>query len=90
MTVGTDFYAADLSDATVVVLHMLPMLNQKLRWKLTQELKPGTRVISIVFNMGDCYPPDRTIVLEGTQRLFATLNSWTMPMKNTCVPGSAQ
>jgi hypothetical protein len=90
MAVGTDFYAADLSDATVVVLHMLPILNQKLLSKLTRELKPGTRVISIVFNMGDCHPPDRTIVLEGAPRLFATLNSWTMPMKNTCVPGSAQ
>jgi hypothetical protein len=88
MTVGTDFYAADLRDATVVVLHMLPILNQKLLSKLTKELTPGARIISVVFDMGDCYPPDRTLRLDGSPPLFATLNSWTMPMKSKCAPSA--
>lgn len=86
MSVGTDFYDADLSDATVVVLHMLPMLNQKLLSKLTRELRPGARIISVVFEMGDCHPPDRTITLDGSSPLFSRLHSWTLPLKGKCAP----
>lgn len=53
-----DLFEVDLSDATVVSLYLLPGVNLKLRPKLLRELKPGTRIVSHDFNMGD-WQPDR-------------------------------
>jgi SAM-dependent methyltransferase len=47
-----DLFEADLSDATVVTLYLLPELNLRLRPKL-QALRPGTRIVSHNFDMGD-------------------------------------
>jgi SAM-dependent methyltransferase len=49
-----------IADATVVTLFLLPSLNAKLRPRLQTELKPGSRVISNAFSMGDAWPPERT------------------------------
>src|SRR3546814_11726559 len=48
-----DLFAADFSKATVVTLYLLESLNAKLRPKLLAELKPGTRIVSHAFTMGD-------------------------------------
>jgi hypothetical protein len=53
----------DLSEATVVTLYLLPELNLKLRPKLFRELKPGTRVVSHDFDMGD-WQPEKTVKLR--------------------------
>ena len=48
-----DLFEQDFKEATVVTLYLLNTLNLKLRPKLWKELKPGTRVVSHTFNMGD-------------------------------------
>jgi ribosomal protein L11 methylase PrmA len=61
-----DLFQADISEATVVTLYLLTELNLKLRPKLLQELKPGTRVVSHAFAMGD-WKPERTATVNGSQ-----------------------
>jgi SAM-dependent methyltransferase len=48
-----DLFKADFHEATVVTLFLLPNINLKLRPRLLEELKPGTRVVSNTFDMGD-------------------------------------
>jgi hypothetical protein len=48
-----------LSEATVVSLYLLPELNLKLRPKLFRELRPGTRVVSHEFDMGEWKPDNQ-------------------------------
>ena len=54
-----DLFEADISAATVVTLYLLTQLNLKLRPKLMKELKPGTRIVSHAFAMGD-WTPEKT------------------------------
>nr|WP_239552862.1 class I SAM-dependent methyltransferase [Oceanisphaera litoralis] len=54
-----DFFTVDISRATVVTLYLLQSVNLLLRPRLLTELKPGTRVISHSFDMGDWLPDDR-------------------------------
>jgi SAM-dependent methyltransferase len=57
-----DLFEADLTGATVVTLYLWPEVNVRLRPKLQRELKPGTRTISYMHDMGD-WKPDRTITV---------------------------
>jgi SAM-dependent methyltransferase len=59
-----DLFAWDIRPATVVTLYLLPSLNLKLRPKLWTELKPGSRVVSYDFDMGD-WKPDKTLTVNG-------------------------
>ena len=70
----TDIFAdsTNLSEATVVTLYLLPSLNVKLLPKLRRELKPGTRVVSNSFGMGE-WEPERTVEVDGR-----TIYYWTM------------
>ena len=68
-----DLFETDLRDATVVTLYLLPQLNVKLRPKLFAELRPGTRVVSHAFDMGD-WPADSVIYVGGRTVYF-----WRMP-----------
>ncbi len=67
-----DLFETDFSDATVVTLYLLPQLNLKLRPKLLQ-LKPGTRIVSHAFDMGD-WKPEQTLNVDGRTVYF-----WTVP-----------
>jgi cyclopropane fatty-acyl-phospholipid synthase-like methyltransferase len=60
-----DLFEADIKEASVVTLYLLTSLNQKLMPKLKKELKPGTRVVSQSFNMGDEWPPEKEIQVDG-------------------------
>jgi SAM-dependent methyltransferase len=60
-----DLFTANISDATVVTLYLLPELNLKLLPKLNAELKPGTRVVSHSFDMGDAIKPKQTLRVGG-------------------------
>jgi tRNA A58 N-methylase Trm61 len=60
-----DLFEADISDATVVTLYLLQSLNIKLMPKLKSELKPGARVVSQSFSMGEEWPPDKTVQVDG-------------------------
>jgi len=70
-----DLFQSDFREATVVTLYLLPDLNVKLRPKLWAELKPGSRVVSHQFDMGDWKPEKR---LESGTR---TIYFWTTPRK---------
>ena len=70
-----DLFEQDLSGATVVTLYLLPSLNVKLMPKLMKELKPGTRVVSHAFDMGD-WKPEKELDVEGRKVYF-----WTIPKK---------
>ena len=67
-----DLFEQDFSNATVITLYLLPDLNLKLRPKLLQ-LKPGTRIVSHDFDMGD-WTPDRTLKVDNR-----TIHFWTVP-----------
>ena len=54
--VEADMFNVDLHEATVVVLYLLPSMNVRLRPKLRRELRPGARIVSHEFDMGD-WPP---------------------------------
>jgi hypothetical protein len=51
-----DLFATDISPATIVALYLLPELNLSLRPRLFKQLKPGTRILSHDFDMGDWNP----------------------------------
>ena len=51
-----DLFKADIHQATVVTLFLLPQVNLRLRPKLLHDLKPGTRIVSNTFDMGDWKP----------------------------------
>ncbi|HLX42088.1 MAG TPA: methyltransferase domain-containing protein [Bryobacteraceae bacterium] len=68
-----DLFDSDIHAATVVTLYLLPDLNLRLRPKLLRELKPGTRVVSRDFDMGD-WKPEKEQVIEGSH-----LYLWTIP-----------
>jgi len=70
-----NLFTADFRDATVITLYLLPDLNVKLRPKLWNELKPGTRIVSHQFEMGGWKPEKR---LESNGR---TIYFWTVPAK---------
>jgi predicted O-methyltransferase YrrM len=72
-----DLFEADFSDATVVTLYLLQRLNEKLKPRLLSELQPGTRIVSHAFTMGDDWPPEQTVTVDGS-----TLYLWTIPERN--------
>jgi predicted O-methyltransferase YrrM len=72
-----DLFQSDFSDATVVTLYLLQRLNEKLKPRLLTELKPGTRIVSHAFTMGDDWPPEQTVTVDGS-----TLYLWTVPPRN--------
>ena len=57
-----DLFGADIHEATVVTLFLLNSVNLKLRPKLLRDLKPGTRIVSNTFDMGD-WKPDKEFTL---------------------------
>lgn len=70
-----DLFTSDFSDASVVTLYLLDTLNEKLRPKLLAELKPGTRIVSHAFRMGD-WEPEMTRDISGR-----TIYFWRVPAK---------
>jgi SAM-dependent methyltransferase len=61
-----DLFATDLSAATVVTLYLLPEVNLQLRPRL-QALKPGTRIVSHDWDMGD-WKPDRVVTVDAPDK----------------------
>ena len=70
-----DLFTTNISEATVVTLYLLPSLNLKVLPKLNSELKPGTRIVSHAFDMGDI-KPQQTQNVNGR-----TIYLWTVPIK---------
>lgn len=67
-----NLFDLDLSKATVVTMYLLPEINRKLRPRLFEALRPGTRVVSHDFDMGD-WQPDRTLSVQ--RRIYY----WVIP-----------
>ncbi|AHM62847.1 type 11 methyltransferase [Flammeovirgaceae bacterium 311] len=70
-----NLFEMDLSKATVVTLYLLPSVNMRLRPQLLEQLKPGTRIVSHAFDMGD-WEPEKTITVDNS-----TIYYWTVPQK---------
>ena len=72
ITATFDEALAHFSDASVVMLYLLPTLNLRLRPTLWKTLKPGTRVVSHDFDMGD-WKPEQTLSVDGAQIYYWTI-----------------
>ena len=68
-----DLFGTDLRDATVVTLFLFPAMHRRLAPKLRAELRPGTRIVSHQFDLGD-WPPDAERDVDGYRIL-----RWTVP-----------
>ena len=80
--VKADLFQTDFSKATVITMFLLPEINLKLRPKILA-LKPGTRVVSNTFTMGD-WEPDETAELAaggGCENSWCTALLWIVPAK---------
>ncbi|MGV3503511.1 MAG: SAM-dependent methyltransferase [Adhaeribacter sp.] len=73
--VEADLFETDFSEASVVTLYLLPAVNLKLRPILLRQLKPGTRIVSHAFDMGD-WKPEEKLEVNGS-----TIYFWTVPKK---------
>jgi hypothetical protein len=72
-----DLFEAEISEASVVTLYLLPIVNVRLRPKLLSDLEPGTRVVSHAFDM-DEWRPDQTDTVDGREIFF-----WIIPANLT-------
>jgi len=78
-----DLFQTSIADATVVTMYLFPAINLKLRPRLIAELKPGTRVVSHDFDMGE-WVPDETVTMYSKEKYGATggdstLHLWIVP-----------
>jgi predicted O-methyltransferase YrrM len=60
-----DLFQSDIHEATVVTIFLLPKLNLQLIPKFRRELRPGTRIVSHKFDMGEEWPPEKTQDVNG-------------------------
>jgi hypothetical protein len=76
-----DLFESDFSKATVITMFLLEEINLKLRPRLL-DLKPGTRVVSNTFTMGE-WNPDQTVTVERGQNcnFYCTAYLWIVPAK---------
>ncbi|MGH7844160.1 MAG: SAM-dependent methyltransferase, partial [Candidatus Binatia bacterium] len=73
-----DLFESDFSQATVITMFLLSSINLKLRPTILN-LKPGTRIVSNTFDMGE-WTPDETAKLEGCSS-WCTAHFWIVPAK---------
>jgi hypothetical protein len=71
-----DIFESDFSKATVITLFLLPDLNVKLRPTILK-MRPGTRIVSNSFTMGD-WEPDERISVDDCQS-WCTVLYWVVP-----------
>ena len=76
--VQQDLFDSDLKGATVVTLFLMKSLNMRLRPKLLRELRPGTRVVSHAFDMGD-WKPSKEVEVSGG-RTWGKVYYWVIPL----------
>jgi methyltransferase family protein len=71
-----DLFDTDISKADVVTTYLLPLVNLDLRPRILEQMRPGARLVTHAFHMGDDWWPDATDNVRG-RILFA----WTIPAK---------
>jgi hypothetical protein len=74
-----DLFESDLSQASVITLFLLPDINIKLRPKIL-DLKPGTRIVSNTFTMGE-WTADETATVNEDCQSYCTALLWIVPAK---------
>jgi SAM-dependent methyltransferase len=70
-----DLFLTPLNDVTVLTLYLLPEINLQLRPKILEQMRPGARVVSNTFDMGDWRPDDRRTI--GGTNIFM----WFVPAR---------
>ena len=75
-----DIFDADFSRATVVALYLLPEVNLKLRPRFFNLLRPGSRVVSHEFDMGD-WEPDSKLLVMASEEMDHRLFLWFIPAR---------
>jgi SAM-dependent methyltransferase len=75
----SDLFESDFSHATVITMFLLPDINLKLRPKIL-DLKPGTRIVSNSFDMGEWKPDQTATAGEGCNN-WCTAHLWIVPAK---------
>jgi precorrin-6B methylase 2 len=70
-----DLFQQDISKATVLTMYLLPDVNMKLRPKIWSDLKPGTRIVSHAFSMGDWTPDATSTGPDGRNTVYL----WIVP-----------
>lgn len=84
--VQQDVFKADLSNASVLTLYLLPGMMMNLRTKIFTELKPGVRVISHDYHFGD-WSPDDSVGFDAPEKEMvtgvprATVYKWIVPAR---------
>jgi len=77
-----DLFEADIKPATVVTLFLLPQINLKLKPKLMKDLKPGTRVVSNTFDMGEWKAEKESTISPTEESEYSSLSQkfylWTI------------
>jgi SAM-dependent methyltransferase len=77
--VKADLFESDFSQATVITMFLLPDINLKLRPKIL-DLKPGTRIVSNSFTMGD-WSADDTVSVKDSCASYCVAYLWIVPAK---------
>ena len=76
-----DIFDADIRPATVVTMYLLPDVNMKLRPKLLSDLKPGSRIVSHNYDLGDWTPKShKTLEISGTRH---EVYFWVVPPRSS-------
>jgi SAM-dependent methyltransferase len=76
--VKADLFESDFSQAQVITMFLLSSINLKLRPKIL-DLKPGTRIVSNSFDMGE-WTPDESATVPGCES-WCTAHLWIVPAK---------
>jgi SAM-dependent methyltransferase len=84
-----DVRNADLRRATVLTLYLLPGMMEILRPKFLKELRPGARIVSHDFDLGD-WKPDRSVTVETPEKYDQTGQTWTSTVHLWVVPAAVQ
>ena len=72
-----DLFTMDFKDADIMALYLLTSVNERLRPKILDQLRPGARVVSHAFSMGDWEPDQEVTVDPGGQTVYF----WIVPAK---------
>lgn len=78
-----DLFEADIHEANVVTLFLLESINMRLRPKLLKDLRPGTRIVSNTFGLGDWKPDKELTVGDASEEFMLShkLYLWIVPAR---------
>lgn len=77
-----DIFKSDFREASVVTLYLLPAINLQLKPQLMEQLKPGTRVVSHNYDMGN-WQPEQTKTITTPDGVDHFIYFWRIPEKQS-------